>query len=484
MVGKKIGINFLISAAARVLGFFISYFITLRLITGYLKEEGFGQYSTAFAFTYFFSFLADLGLYSLMARDISRPNVDEKKVASDIFSLRLFSITIALLIAALSAAVLPYSREVKIAIILSTLFYFFSSLTQVIMGIFQKYLKVWNAAVAEIISRIIGVFAVWGVIKFNLGLLGVAFATALAAFFNFILLFPLARRLVPFSVSFDYKNFKSIFKKTWPIGLSIIFTVVYFKMDTIMLSFFRDYEAVGVYNLSYKLFEGLIFFPAMFVGLVMPILSRYALSQKEKFLEYFNKSLHLILLAVSPLVIMLFSKPLFIISFFGPSFSKSSLEDAAAVFQILLAAFFFVALGALLSNALIALEKQKYLMIAYFMGMVLNIIFNLIFIPPYGYFAAAWTTLGTEGLVTIMLLLFLLKDVRAKIYFSGRLRVLVPSIILILFILFLPTQINEIYFFFLTAIVYLVALYLSRSLTLKDLDFGQEAKTFANQAVY
>jgi O-antigen/teichoic acid export membrane protein len=306
MVGKKIGINFFISALARVFGFFVSYFITLRLITGYLKEQGFGQYSTAFAFTYFFSFFADLGLYSLMVRDISRPEADEKKVASDIFSLRLFSITISLLIAALTSVFIPYSPEVKIAIVLSTLFYFFSSLSQVIMGIFQKYLKVWRAAIAEIISRIVGVLAVWAVIVFNLGVFGVAFATSLSALVNFALLFPMAKRLIPFSISFDFKKFKGILKQTWPIGLSIIFTVVYFKIDTILLSFYRSYQEVGIYNLSYKLFEGLIFFPAMFVGLIMPILSKYALNLKEKFLEYFKKSLHLILISVFPLIIVLF----------------------------------------------------------------------------------------------------------------------------------------------------------------------------------
>ncbi len=474
MTGKKIGINFAISALSRVIGFFISYFITLRLITGYLKEEGFGQYSTAFAFTYFFSFLADLGLYSLMTRDISRPQANEKKVATDIFSLRLFSITVSLLIAVIVMFFLPYKDEVKIAILLSTLFYFFSSLSQVISGIFQKYLKVWYMSIAEIVSRVIGLAAVWGAIIFNLGLLGIVFATSLAAFVNFLFVFPLARNLIPFSFSLDFTSFKNIFKKTWPIGLSIVFTVVYFKIDTILLSFFRFYHEVGIYNLSYKLFEGLIFFPAMFVGLIMPILSKFALQNKEKFIEYFQKSLHLILVVALPLIIILFTKPLYVVQFFGSNFSKQSLNDAAIVFQMLLGAFFFVALGSLLSNALIALEKQKYLLIAYFFGMIFNIILNLIFIPKFGYFAAGATTLATEALVTLLLLIFLIKDVQLTIYFSDRLRVIIPSIILVLFNAFLPTEISIVYFLFLGALVYFIALYLSRGLTQKDFDFDEK----------
>lgn len=478
MIAKRIGMNFFVSAFARALGFLISYFITLRLITDYLKEEGFGHYSTAFAFTYFFSFLADLGLYSLMTREISRIDNDEREVATDIFSLRLFSITISLLLATLTAIFIPYPSEVKISIVLSTLFYFFSSLSQVIMGIFQKYLQIWKAAIAEIVSRLIGVLAVFIVITFNLGVMGVAFATSFAAFFNFALLFPMARKLIPFSLSFNYQNFKNIFKKTWPIGLSIVFTVIYFKMDTILLSFYQPYEDVGIYNLSYKLFEGLIFFPAMFVGLIMPMLAKYAIHHQERFLEYFKKSFHLILITVLPLIIVLFNKSFHIVKFFGPAFSLISLQDAAFVFQILLGAFFFVAIGSLLSNALIVLEKQKFLLIAYFVGMVINIILNLIFVPQYSYFATGWTTLLTEGLVSLLLFIFLLKDVSWKIYLQDRLRAIVPSIILILTIIFLPKDISIISFLLLAALVYLIALYVARSITYKDLDFGSEINSY------
>jgi O-antigen/teichoic acid export membrane protein len=58
---------------------------------------------------------------------------------------------------------------------------------------------------------------------------------------------------------------------------------------------------------------------------------------------------------------------------------------------------------------LIALGKQKYLMIVYLLSTILNIVLNIIFIPQYSYVACAIITLVSEALVFLFLLIPLLK---------------------------------------------------------------------------
>jgi len=76
MLNKKIAYNSIISSGARIIGLALSLII-IGFITRYLGQDGFGYYSIIFAFLYLFTVLADLGLYSICLRDISRPNADK-----------------------------------------------------------------------------------------------------------------------------------------------------------------------------------------------------------------------------------------------------------------------------------------------------------------------------------------------------------------------------------------------------------------------
>ena len=88
---RKIAYNTIFAAGARIIAVSLSL-VSLGFITRYLGKEGFGNYSLILAFLYIFNILADLGLYSLMTREISRPGADERKIASNIFTIRIFAL--------------------------------------------------------------------------------------------------------------------------------------------------------------------------------------------------------------------------------------------------------------------------------------------------------------------------------------------------------------------------------------------------------
>lgn len=417
---RKIAYNTVVSTGARLIGVALSL-ISIGLIARYLGNNGFGSYSLVLAFLYTFDSLADLGLYSLMVREISKPGADEKKVASNIFTIRMSVLLVFIGIASAAVWLFPYSTEVKIGTMVAGISFLFLSMGQVLMGIFQKYLRTDRPAVADVSGRIVQLILIVICVKAGVGFYGVIAALVISGFVNFMLLFIFAKKYVNFSLEFDFAYWKQLIKATLPIAASIVLTLIYFKIDSIFLSLpiINKYSPnpisdVGIYGIAYKILEGLIFFPAMFVGLIMPLLSASAFTDREKFKKVFQKTLDILLIFIVPLIIgiLMLSLPI-VVLVGGSGFSAS-----APVLNILALAIGLIFLGNLFGSSIIALDKQKTGAWIYFSGMVVNIVTNLIFIPRYRYVGAAWTTAATELLVTVLMLLLISKTIHCFPKFS------------------------------------------------------------------
>jgi len=410
---RKIAYNTIVSTGARIIAVALSL-VSLGFITRYLGKEGFGNYSLILAFLYIFNILADFGLYSLMTREISRPGADEKKIASNIFTLRIVALLIFLGLGIILVWFFPYPLQVKLGVVIVSLSYFFLSASQVLMGVFQKYLRIDKAGLADIIGRLIQLGLVIIFIHLNLGFFSILWALIISCFGNFILNWLFARRYIALTLVFDFSLWKEIIKAAIPIAASLVLVLIYFKFDTIFLSlkFINRSSAnpivdVGIYNVAYKILEGLIFFPSMFVGIIMPLLSKFAFSNLDEFKKTFQKTLDVLIIFIIPLVVgLLFLSLPIVVLIGGEQFSTS-----APVLQILAFAIGLIFLGNLFGHSIIALNKQKTGAWIYFGGMIFNVITNLIFIPKYSYFGASGTTVATEFLVTILMLILIYKTI-------------------------------------------------------------------------
>jgi O-antigen/teichoic acid export membrane protein len=410
---RKIAYNTVISTGARLMGVALSL-ITIGFIARYLGKDGFGSYSLILAFLCTFDSLADLGLYSLLVREISKTETNEKKIVSNIFTIRIVALVILLIIASAIIWVFPYSDQVKNGTMLAAISFLFLSMGQVLMGIFQKYLRTDKSAIADILGRVVQFLVVIMVIKLGFGFYGIIFSLILGCLINFLLLFVFARKYVKFSLEFDFNYWKKLIKATIPIAASIVLTLIYFKIDSIFLSIplinsgsLSPISDVGIYGIAYKILEGLIFFPAMFVGLIMPLLSASAVGDKEKFKKIYQKTLDILFIFIVPLIIGLVILSGQIVALVG----GSDFSASAGPLNILAIAIGLIFIGNLLGNSIIALNKQKIGAWIYFAGMIFNIITNLIFIPKYQYLGAAWTTVGTELLVTILMFVLVYKTI-------------------------------------------------------------------------
>ncbi|PIR12939.1 hypothetical protein COV49_03800 [Candidatus Falkowbacteria bacterium CG11_big_fil_rev_8_21_14_0_20_39_10] len=469
-LSAKVAYNTIIQMVSKIISTVFGL-IAVAIMTRYLGQAGFGQYTTIVTFLSFFGIIADLGLTLVTVQMISQPSINQEKVLGNLFGLRLASAVIFLGLAPLTIVFFPYEPIIKLGVAITALSFFFIALNQILVGLFQKELRMDKVSIAEVVSRIILVIGVFLAVKLNYGLKGILWATVVSSAINFFLHFIFAKKFVFLRPRFDLPAWKEIMKKSWPLAVTIIFNLVYLKSDTLFLSIVKTQSEVGIYGAAYKVIDVLVTLPFMFAGVILPVLSA---SWAKKNIAYFKESLQrsfdfMVILALPMVVGTQFVANRVMAAVAGEEFAVSG-----SVLKILILAAGFIYLGGMFSHAIIALDKQKKIIGAYVFTSLTALIGYFIFIPRYSYFGAAWVTIYSE------LVIFLAAGYYVWKYsgFLPKMEVVFKStlacLIMALGLNNLPAkfyQANGGLFIILAAaaLVYFVALYLFKGVRKKDL---------------
>ncbi|MEK7139208.1 MAG: flippase, partial [Patescibacteria group bacterium] len=373
--------------------------VTVGILTRYLGQAGFGNYTTVMAFLQFFGIVVDFGLATAVVQLISSRPHQTDRLFANAFSFRLVTAVVFFALAPMVMLLLPYSAELKTSAFIATWALCLVSLNQVLMGIFQRELKMFWPVVAEIIGRAIFLVGMIVVVTGHGTLVAVMAAVTIGNLVQFILTYWAARRLTILRLAFDWRTWQELFFASWPIGLSIIFNLVYFKADTVILSLYQSQAVVGIYGAPYKMLEALSALPYLFMGLILPLLSAsWAANNREKFRQQLQRSWDVLAVVTWPLVIggIIVATPLMVL-IAGPEFQPSG-----AVLQILLIATAAIYASVIFTHAIVALERQRQMLPAF--GGVAAVALAAYFwlIPQYSYLAAAWITVGTEVAIGLL----------------------------------------------------------------------------------
>ncbi|MDX9913468.1 MAG: flippase [Candidatus Moranbacteria bacterium] len=462
-LARKIAYNVAASTIAKICSTVLAL-VNIGFITRYLGIGGFGDYATVLAFLSFFSAILDLGLYSIATREISRQGANERDIMSNVFSLRLLSSLALFVIAPVLFIFLPYSEDIKRGILIIALSYTFSSSYMVFNGVFQKNLRMDKVTITELLGRIIQVLFIILAVKNNWGFTAIIFSVLLSSIFTFGAIVFLSRKYIKFSLKFDLAYWKKFLKMSMPVGISAFVTFLYFKMDTILLSILKGSEAVGIYNMAYKIIENITFFPGMIVGLILPLLSMYIFSDKNNFTKIVNETAKVFILIIVPLVIGTLFLAEDIISIIG----GEEFLISANVLRILIVALAFIFFGNLFNSILLSANLQNKLMHILSFCAVFNICLNFIFIPRYSYNGAAAVSLVTEFLVVLLTAYFANKYVDFKFSVKGWGRIFLSGVAMFLFLMIFD-NLNFIYAGVGSISAYILFLWLTRAITVYEI---------------
>jgi O-antigen/teichoic acid export membrane protein len=395
-LASKIAKNTFYQIAGKSAGMVLGLAI-VALMTRYLGREGFGYYTIIISYLQFYGVLIDFGLQMATTQMLARPGADQSRIFGNLLAVRLVSALIFLGLGSAIVWFLPYPPVVKIGVGIAAFSFFFISLQSVLIGLYQKHLAMAEVALAEIWGRLILLIGVWLTTTYDWGFYPIIIAISLGSLVNFSILYFKSQKYVRYRLAWDKKTLKEIWAVSWPLAITISLTLIYFRADTIVLSLVRPAAEVGVYGAAYKVLEILIQFPYLFLGLILPLLSEFFLASRLMFDKIFHKSFDFLAIIAVPMVMATWLLSDKVMAFIA----GSDFISAGGPLRILIVAAGLIYFGALAGYTIVAAGLQKKMIGFYIFDAVFSLVTYLIFIPLYGFYAAAILTVMTEAIITV-----------------------------------------------------------------------------------
>ena len=391
-VTRRIARNTAVLTVAEVVTAVINLFFT-TYVARYLGTTGFGVLSTALAFTALFGVLTDIGLNQLTTREIARDRALASKYLGNVAVLKIFLAIITFAFIALTVNAVHYPAETKTIIYIVSLFLVFNAFCMTFYSMFQAheqmefitYGRVFNSALM-LAGAVIAVGGKFGVTAF--------------AFLYFIasaatLLFNLAvsiRKFAKPKIEIDFTFWKETLKEAWPFGLSGVFTGVYFWIGSVMLSFMKGDQAVGLFNAAYRLVFSLSVVPGVYFTAAFPVMAKFFVTSKDSLKIMNERSIkYMIMLAIPIAVGTSLLSDRIILLIFGPDYQGSIVALQLLVWAV---AFVFISYG--FARLFESLNKQLIVTIVAAACAAINIGLNLALVPLLSYKGAAIATVATE----------------------------------------------------------------------------------------
>lgn len=398
----------LINTGAQTLGKALTAATTLTItviIGRSLGPSGYGDFTKIFTFVGYFYTFADFGLNAAYVKLTQKD--DQENLIRYLLSLRLVVAIVLAISAIVISRLLPYDPVsgtgfgpiVRAGIAIASLTIVTQAAFTTFNAFFQIKLRYDLSAICAVFGTIIILLVSLLVssLRPSIYLFSWAYVIGGIAFSICAYLAVLKNFKWGIRPSFSIKNFKKLLDTSWPIGIALIFNLVYFRSDIFILSYTKESAQVGIYGLAYQFFEASLSIPIFFTNALFPLLSKlYA--ENKKLYQVESKKWIYILLAFSILTTIGLILVSFLIPLVFERFTGSQL--ALIILSFGMPSFF---ISALLWHLAIILGKQKTLIPVYLSGGVVNVALNLALIPRYGYLAAATTTVISEAIIVAML---------------------------------------------------------------------------------
>ncbi len=403
----KVAYNTLIQLFGRFFSGLVTYLITLVLVRAY-GVTGFGDFIKIITFVSYFYIMADFGANAVTVKLLGEDKTENQKNLASLLGFRILASLILIFIALAILTFLPmginqgYTVLVRAGIIILSLTILTQSLLTTANAFFQKSLRYDKSVLATSLGYLFTLLLAYIFSLGHFSLIFISLAYVLGGGLTVLVCFLLLpERLVP---SFDLQKIRVIFWASLPLGVTLIFNLIYFKDDSFILALTRSTQEVGVYGLAYKFFELVLVFPTFFMNSLYPVFLAKKNDQKG-FAQVFQQS-GVILMGSSLLLTlaMIIFAP-FLINFTSGAKYLADFSGAVLALRILSLSLPFFFVSSFLMWVLITHDQQKLLVPFYGFSMLLNIVLNILFIPKYGYIPAAITTGVSEAVVMVLLLI-------------------------------------------------------------------------------
>lgn len=391
---RRATVDIMVQVVGRIGNLALGVAVTLVLVHA-LGARGFGQWSTILAITQITVNFGDLGLSQVAIVRAVAERERERAWLGALVSLRM-TLAVPLTLGALAAMLLIlHTPDARLAGVLLA--------ATMIVGAPGSMTAVFQLRMRNDVSTAILTFnsVAWlaGVLAVSAAGGGIrAFAAVFLAInaVTTVLTVGVGARWVRPRLAGSWRLWRPLLRVGLGVGAAGILVTMYVKLDQILVFEFAGSQQAGLYGAAYRILDQAQFIPVSVMTTLFPLIAasyRTDRARVQRLLQLTAEYLAMGSFGVLAFTIVA-ARPIMALLF------GSQFVAAAPALPVLMGAFVSISFGYLVGNMVVILELQHRFLFYAALGLLLNVVLNVLLIPPYGFQAAAWVTLATE--VTVM----------------------------------------------------------------------------------
>lgn len=400
---KKSILNTWVQIVAKAVTILISL-VTTGLLTRKLGVGVYGSFTLVISILLLLDSISDFGTKVIGVKEASgKEGLERKKLFIQVAWTRLLTTLFAFVLGVILIFSWGGFSSIKGEVFVALMMIWFTSVTGSLEVIFQTELRMDLKVLIDVLFPLLFLIILlgWGG---PINLMWIFCIYLIARVLSLSIGWKLLKKIL-MSFKLELANKEFIFKflkEAWPMGIyMLIFTGYDRAVDSLMIDRFIGIKEVAFYGLAYKVYSNLVQPAYYFVNSIFPILSGKSKNKKSIF-KWSVVIVFIGLFFLIPLTYVL--APWMIKVLAGNGF-----ETSVVVLRILLIALIFSYVGHLVGFTLISKGGQKQILVLGIVTLVFNITFNFLLIPRFGIIGAAWTTVFSEGIACVMMILALCK---------------------------------------------------------------------------
>lgn len=441
-----------------------TYFV---IIARALGPEDLGKYYLALSFTTIFAVFIDLGFSSISTRETAKDPGRAGQYLNNILGLKLPLSLIVWLTLVVTVNLMGYPDFTKQLVYLASACMILDSFTLTLFSTSRGFHNLAFESVASVSYQLIVLAAGLTTLKLGYGVEWQMGALVMASVFNTIYasLVVVRKWKIKIRPTIDRELAKKIILISLPFATFGIAQRFYTYFDTVLLSRLAGDEAVGIYQVAFKIIFALQFLPSAFSASLYPAFASYWQGNRSQLAITFERAMNYLLIIAMPISIGIISIADKVILLFTDSYA-----DALWPLRLNIAALVFLFLNFAIGALLNACDQQKANTRNMVVVTVASALLNLILIPKYQAVGASVTVLATNMLMFVLGLRLIpaITDYNRRKVISTAFKVLLASVVMGALSSLLKNYLNVFVVVAISGFAYFVMLFIVKAFRKED----------------
>jgi O-antigen/teichoic acid export membrane protein len=369
-------------------------FLITVLAARRLSREDFGLFALASTFGWLGSVAGDFGIQMHLARAVSQHPDASVALLRRWLPVRITTGTASVVLSLAVLAALGLGSA-AVPMVIFTLAYACTGLSECLYYFFRGLDRTDLESTLTLVQRGVMCLLAGAVLSWTPALLPLAIAMLLPAVATFAIAAVLARGVAaaasaasPAVVPVTFREFSAAVA---PIGVGLVLSALYFRVDLFLIERWSGPAAVGLYNAVFRVVDALRLFPAAILAVALPALCRAGDTR-----TVVRLAAPLTAGGIGVAAVLWLAASWVVDALYGPAYA-----GAVDAFRTLALALPLMALNYALTSQLIGWHGHRAYALICGIALAVNVALNWHLIPAAGIAGAAWATVWTEAALTI-----------------------------------------------------------------------------------